>query len=179
MANYAVANSTVNGFGSSQAAMTTTYKSICCVAASTQSASGNVSLRRGKLYDILIGTNGTPADNYMEFDVVRVTATTSTSAWAGGISSLSSAGALDPADGTTAGLQAVNSSNEGQVTQIGLDAWYVGINQRASYRWVAAPGSELVYPAVSSATGSNGLDLRARSGAYTGTTTGTILYSEQ
>lgn len=179
MANYAVANSTVNGFGSSQAAMTTAYKTICAVGASTQSGSGNVSLRRGKLYDILIGTNGTPADNYMEFDVIRATLVTSGSAWAGALSSVSSAITLDMADGTTAGLLAVNSSNEGQITQVGQDVWYVGINQRASYRWVAAPGSELVYPAVSSATGSNGLALRARSGAYTGTTTGTVLNSEQ
>lgn len=179
MANYAVANSTVNGFGSSQAAVATTYKTICAVAASTQSGSGNVALRRGKLYDILVGTNGTPADNYMEFDVIRATMLTSGSGWAGSLSSVSSAITLDMADGTVAGLLAVNSSNEGQITQVGQDVWYVGINQRASYRWVAAPGSEIVYPAVSSATGSNGLALRVRSGAYTGTATGTVLNSEQ
>lgn len=179
MANYAVSNSTVNGFGSSQAAMTTTYKTLCAIAASTQGGAGNVALRRGKLYDILVGTNGTPADNYMEFEVCRATMTTSGSAWAGSLSSVSSWISLDNADGSVAGLLAVNSSNEGQLTMVGQDVWYVGVNQRASYRWVAAPGSELVYPAVSSATGGNGLALRARSGAYTGTATGTVLNSEQ
>lgn len=178
MANYAVANSTVNGFGGVQVAMAATYKTLCCAAASSQSGSGVVNLRRGRVYDILVGTNGTPADNYMEFEVARVTATTSGSAWVGSLSSLSSGISLDFQDGLTAALLAVNSSAENQVTQVGGDLWYVGVNQRASYRWVAAPGSELVYPAASSAAGSNGLALRARSGAYTGFATGTILVSE-
>jgi hypothetical protein len=52
------------------------------------------------------------------------------------------------------------------------------VNQRASYRWVAAPGSEIVYPANTSATGNNALSLQARSAAYTGTVTGAVMVSE-
>jgi len=181
MANYAIANSTVNGFGSSQAAMTTTYKTLCCVSASTQAnVTQGAALRRGKLYDILVGTNGTPADNELEFVVQRATITTSGSAWAGSLSSISSGMSLDPADVGMGGFTAVNSSAEGQVSLISIpNPWYISLNQRASFRWVAAPGSEIVYPALSSATGGGGLVLQGRSAAYTGTATGTILVSEQ
>lgn len=181
MANYAIANSTVNGFGSSQAGMSASYKTICAVAASTQAnVTQGSALRRGKLYDILIGTNGTPADNFMEFIIQRATLVTSGSAWAGSLSSVSSALALDTADPNMGGFSAANSSNEGQVTLLSVpNPWYEGLNQRASYRWVCNPGSEIVYPAVSSATGGNGLVLQARSGSYTGTVTGTIMVSEQ
>jgi hypothetical protein len=41
----------------------------------------------------------------------------------------------------------------------------IPVNSRASYRWVAAPGGELVVPA----TDVTGLGLRAKSAAYTGT----------
>lgn len=178
---YGISNSTVAGFGSSQAAMTTTYKTVCCVAASTQAnVTQGAALRRGKLYDILIGTNTAPADNYLEFVIQRATITTSGSAWAGSLSSISSGMSLDLADGNMGGFAGVNSSNEGQVALASIpQIWYVGINQRASYRWVAAPGSEILYPANSSATGQNGLVLQARSGAYTGTVTGDILIQEQ
>jgi len=177
MANFAVANSTTAGLGSSQAPLTTTYKTICCIAASSQAnTTGGSMLRRGKLYDILVGTNGTPADNYVEYRVSRATVSTSSGAWAGALSSVSSGITLDQADISAAGLIAVNSSAETQVTLTSVgDLWYVGVNQRASYRWVAAPGSEFVYPATSS----NGLVLQARSGGYTGTVTGTILFTEQ
>ena len=163
MANYSVVNSTLGGTGTSQA-MATTFKTLCAVYAST---TGTTSLvRRGKLYDILIGTNGTPADNYMEFDVGRLTSPST--------SALVSANALDPADAAAASGTIANSTTEGTFTS-SAEVWYVGINQRASYRWVAAPGSELMWPATSSA----GLGLRARSGAYTGTATGTIYFQEQ
>ena len=52
---------------------------------------------------------------------------------------------------------------------------YVGVNQRASYRWVAAPGSELVYPA----SDNNGFVGRARSGGCIDTATFKALVEEQ
>jgi len=180
MGNYGISNSTVGGFGSSQAPMTTTYKTLVAVAASTQAlVTQGGGLARGKLYDIMVGTNGTPADNYLEYVVQRATLITSGSAWAGSLSSVSSAFSLDPGDLNMAGFSAVNSSGEGQVSLIAApNPWYIGLNQRASYRWVAAPGSEIIYPAVSSATGGNGLVLQARSAAYTGTATGNIMLNE-
>ena len=98
MAYYAVSNSTTPA-GNAQQSVTTSYKTLLAVAPSTnfQAAPVNVGLRRGKLYDILIGTNGTPADNFMEFDVARATVGT-TVVWLGSISSVSSAYELDLAD---------------------------------------------------------------------------------
>lgn len=183
MANFSVVNSTVvaaTTAGSTQAAMATTYKTLITVGNSTGSLTniGAGALRRGKIYDLLFGTNGTPADNFMEFEVVRITMGAST-VLAGGLSSLSSAMALDLADnyGAVAAI-GINSSIETAYTAI-TETFYVGINQRASYRWVASPGSELVYPSNSSATGSNGFGMRARSGGYTGTATANLLFCEQ
>jgi len=178
MANFSVTNSTAIGGGNVQAAMAATYKTLVLVGNSTTSlATITGMLRRGKLYDILIGTNGTPADNFVEFDVCRATMGTS-STLAGGISSLSSNFGLDPADNQFSSLIGTNSSIETATTAL-TETWYVGINQRASYRWVAAPGSEIIYPAVSSLGPANGLLVRARSAAYTGTATATTLVQEQ
>src|SRR5438876_887002 len=120
MANFGISNSTVAGFGSSQAPMTTAYKTLVLAAASTQGAgtnTGNGQLRRGKLYDLLVGTNGTPADQAMEFQLSRATVTTSSGTTiAGVLSSISSAMSLDPADVQAAGFFAVNSSNEGGIS---------------------------------------------------------------
>lgn len=179
MANFSIVNTTGVGAGNVQAALTTTYKTLIitgCSSTSTNTTGSGGQLRRGKIYDILVGTNGTPADSYIEWDCTRATIGTS-SPLAGGVSSVSSGMTLDPAD--SYGFQAVagiNSSIETAYTAT-TEIWYVGVNQRASYRWVAAPGSELVYPAVSSATGNNGLGLRAR-GSATTTGTMTILFAE-
>lgn len=180
MPNFLITNSTAMGGGATQQAMAATYKSLITMANSSAAPTtlGAGLYKRGKLYDILVGTNGTPADNYMEYDVIRATVGTTPAAVTLGISSLSSNFAADPADnGNSLNWIAINSTAEGGITAT-TEVWYVGVNQRASYRWVAAPGSELVWPAVSSATASNGLTLRARSGAYTGTATGTIFFTE-
>lgn len=173
MPNYSVTNSTATG-GNAQQSMTTTYKTLCAVAASTGilNAPVNPGLKRGKVYDVLIGTNGTPADNAMEFDIIRTTNVGSSMVWLGSLSSISSALSLDLADPGCSSYVLINSSAETNIT-VTSEVFYVGINQRASYRWVAAPGSELVWPATSSA----GLALRARS-AYTGTATGQMLFTE-
>jgi hypothetical protein len=71
------------------------------------------------------------------------------------------------------------SQGSSAVIPRGVQMWYVGVNQRASYRWVAAPGSELVWPAASTAAAGNynGLALGAR-GSYANTVTCTTLISE-
>ncbi len=158
MANFAASNSTTSA--GTQRAMAATYKTLISVTGA-QSAP-----RRGKIYDVLVGTNGTPADNYMEWIIQRVTVPSTGSAI--------TAQALDPADAAALATSVANSTTEGTVTAAS-ELFYVGVNQRASYRWVAAPGSEFVWPATSCA----GFVLRARSGAYTGTATGTWLFQEQ
>lgn len=158
MANFAASNSTTSV--GTQQAMASTYKTLLSVTGA-QSAP-----RRGKIYDVLVGTNGTPADNYMEWIIQRVTVPST--------GTVVTVQALDPADAAALALSVANSTTEGTVTAAS-ELFYVGVNQRASYRWVAAPGSEFVWPATSCA----GFVLRARSLAYTGTATGTWLFCEQ
>lgn len=182
MANFGVTNSSLGmGGGNAQQATTGTYKSMILLGASTQPTSvlGAGMMRRGKIYDMLVGTNVTPADAYMEYDLARITlSTTATGITGTMLSSLSSTYALDIADNNGfVTAFSINSTGEVGVVQVS-ELWYVGVNQRASYRWVAAPGSEFVWPAASSATGSNGFALRARSGG-TPTVTANILFQEQ
>ena len=172
MANYAIQNSTdITG----QIANTTTYITLAAVFATTGATGPAIQTRRVKLYDLLVGTNGTPADNSMEWTIQRTTAG-STQTYIGIVSSRSNA--LDPADASMAAMAYVNSSAETGTLAFtaGTNPLYVGVNQRASYRWVAAPGSEIVIAAVSS----NGLAVRSKSATgYTGTATAAILIQEQ
>jgi hypothetical protein len=156
MAKYAIGND----LGGSQQAVAATYKTLVSMFATTGS------LRRGKMYDILIGTNGTPADNFVEWNVSRMTAD--------GTGTAITPNALDPADAAALATSKANYTVEGTVTS-NSSLFYVGVNQRASYRWVAAPGSELVYPA----SANNGLVVQARSSSYTGTATAKALVEEQ
>lgn len=159
MSNYSVTNGSTTG-GGTQQNMTTSY-----VGALIGLTAPGASPRRFKIYDILIGTNGTPADNFIEWDVSRVTASST--------ATLVTPMPLDQADAATLTVASVNSSAHALITG-NSNVFYVGVNQRASYRWVAAPGGELVAPATSS----NGFQLRARSGGYTGTATGTIHFDQ-
>lgn len=157
MANYTATNGSTASAGTQQA--TATNYTGALLGLTTQTT-----LRRGKVYDLLIGTNGTPADNFVEWDISRVTAAST--------ATTITPQPLDSADQAAVAIVTANSSTHGTISLQNL--LYVGVNQRASYRWVAAPGSELVWPATSS----NGLQLRQRSGGYTGTATGTWLWQE-
>jgi hypothetical protein len=175
---YSVANTTAVGGGGVQQSIAAAYKTQVQTNNSTATTATYAGLRRGKWYDILIGTNAAPADTYVEWDVVRCTIGTSTAITTGSILQLSSFSSnlnLDAADAAPVAAISINSSVETYLTAA-TEVWYVGINQRASYRWVAAPGSEIVYPANSSAS-INGLSLRAR-GNYTGTVTAAVLVNE-
>jgi hypothetical protein len=155
MAKYGINNS----LAGSQQNMSSAYKTALSVFA-------GATARRGKLYDVLIGTDGTPADNAVDWDISRMTAD--------GTGTSATPTALDPADAAMLATSKVNYTAEPTVTAAS-SLFQVGVNQRASYRWVAAPGSELVYPA----TANNGLVLRAKSSGYTSTFTGAALVEEQ
>ena len=144
--------------------LTTTYKTILTVTATT--AASAASCRRGKLYDLSVGADGTPADNVIVWDISKQTA-------AGGATTVTPI-ALDPADSAMLGVATAHSSAEGTITAASA-LFNLGVNQRASYRWVAAPGSELLYPAVHA----SGLALRAKSPAYASTVTASMLVEEQ
>jgi len=116
--------------------------------ASTTLAVGSVTAaasnpRRGKVYDFVIGSEATPADNAFLWSVQRCTTA--------GTATTATPLALDPADSTAATL--VGGTNHTVDPTGAVETMRVGLNQRATFRWVAAPGSELLIPA----TASNGL----------------------
>lgn len=180
MPNYGISNSNLVA-GTAQLTASTSYQPLIMTQPSSGSAlvspPANLGLKRVKWYDILVGTNGTPADSYVEYSVIRGTIG-STLTWLGTLSSMSSAFALDMADTGFQCFCTVNASQGSSASySVMAEPWYVGVNQRASYRWVAAPGSEIVSPATSSATTGSGLALRMR-GTLTTTVTGNVLFSE-
>jgi hypothetical protein len=155
MAKYA----TSNELAGTKQVLTTTYKTQLALTAAT------ATLTRAMIYDIMIGVPGTPADNYVEWDISRQTA-----------AGTSTALTPNPLDGSIRAAGTVGSGNftaEGTITATS-SVFYIAVNQRASYRWVCAPGSELVIPATNLA----GLALRAKSAAYTGAVGGQFYHEE-
>ena len=94
---------------------------------------------RPKIYEILIGSVATPADNAWEFVIGRITTA--------GTSTAFTPIALDPAD--PASLAAVGFNHSAEPTYT-ANAYLLRIagNQRAAVRWIAAPGGELTLPAT-------------------------------
>jgi hypothetical protein len=150
-----------NGFGGTQQSMTTTYKTLAALTAAT----GATTLRRGFIYDIMVGADGTPADNAMTFKVDRQTTV--------GTGTSATPAPLDPGDAAALLVATVNHTSEPTVTA-STQLIEMGMNQRASYRWVAAPGGELVVPA----TNVNGIGARVKSPGYTGTMISTLHWWE-
>lgn len=142
------------GHGGTQQALTTTYKTLVSLTAAT----GATTLRRVMIYDIMFGTDGTPADNVMTWKVDRQTSV--------GTGTTLTPSPLDTQDAAALIVATGNVTIEPIVTAATL-LLELGMNQRASYRWVCAPGGELVVPAVNVA----GIGARAKSPAYTGTAT--------
>ena len=103
--------------------------------------------RRGKLYDVIFGSEATPADNAFRYIVQRITAA--------GTSTAVTPQALDPADAATEMDSGENHTIEPTYTANAI-LLAVGLNQRATFRWVASPGGELVFPS----TASNGLGVQ-------------------
>jgi hypothetical protein len=140
--------------------MTSSYKTLLLLTAAT------ATLTRSLLYDVTVGTNGVPADNALEFDISRTTT-------ALGTGTTATANALDTTIRAGGTVATVNHTAEPTVTAASSLLQF-GMNQRASYRWVAAPNSELVIPAVNLA----GLAVRSKSAAYTSTVTAAGLFEE-
>ena len=95
--------------------------------------------RRGKVYDCIFGSEATPADQVFLFEANRQTTVATGTAV--------TPNALDPADPAFSGIALENLTIQGTNTA-GAVVLAVPLNARATFRWVAAPGSELVYPAT-------------------------------
>lgn len=120
--------------------------------------------RRGRIYDLIFGSEASPADNPFLWQVQRHTAAgTST-----GVTPLP----LDPADAATEADGGTNHTVDVTATASAF-LLSISLNQRATFRWVAAPGGELVYPA----TAANGLHVRTPT-ASTVAVTATVHFEE-
>lgn len=159
MATYAASN--YNATTPALTAMTTTYKTLINL-----SASSGTALRRIKIHEFVFGTTGTPADNVMQWDVSK------TSAIGTGVAGV--VGPIDDADAAFLGAATLNHTIEPTVTA-NSSRWMAGMNQRATHRWVAFPGSELTIPATNVA----GLAFRALSPGYTGNCSAQLEFVEQ
>jgi hypothetical protein len=156
MAGYAASNL----LGGTQQAIASTFKTLLNL-----SASNATLLRRGFVFEFVFGADGTPADNVMTFDVSRTTAV--------GTATAVTPNPLQSADGACVTVANANHTSEPTVTA-NSSLWGAGINQRATSRWVAFPGQELVIPATNLA----GLAFRAKSPGYTGTATVQVEFTE-
>ena len=103
--------------------------------------------RRGLVYELDFGSEATPADNPYLWQVQRcTTAGTSTSV---------TPVPINPADAATEADGGTNHTIDPTLTASAM-VLTIPLNQRATFRWVANPGCELIYPA----TASNGVAVR-------------------
>ena len=104
---------------------------------------------RPAIYDVILSSNATPADNSSEWQLLRCTAA--------GTATAVTPTAVDSGDPAATGVCGKNHTVEPTYSPAVslLDFAY---NQRATFRWVAAPGSEISCPA----TAANGVGLQCQ-----------------
>lgn len=132
-------------------------------------SSGTTPLRRGRVYELLMGAASAPAatDTPIQYDLSRVTTSTSN-----GTSYAPQAN--DPAEAQTPSALAYITASGSTVTA-NSSVFNVNLNQRNSQRWTAAQESQmLIWPA----TAQNGFTFRALSPAYAASV-GTGLYFQE
>ena len=118
-----------------------------------------------RIFESIFGTSGTPADNAMVYTHQRMTAS--------GTGDALTENPLDPDD--PAALAACVGNHTAEPTYTAdLIMLEVPLNQRATFRWIAAPGGELVLPA----TAANGIGLVMFHASYTGIYNGVYYWEE-
>ncbi len=135
--------------------VSTTVKTMLRAAAAT------ATLRRAYIYEFDVGASGTP--NATDCEIVWTVLRQSTAGSGGVAMTVTALDAADAAAGTVC-LGSLTTEPTGAETGI---VFQLAANQRASYRWVVAPGGpgELVIPA----TDLNGFGIRAKSSTYAST----------
>lgn len=121
---------------------------------------------RPRIYDIVVGCGATPADTATKFAMIRNTA-------AGTVGTSFTPIALDPSDPAATFTSGYDHSAEPTYTSNAYLLTF-SMNQRSTFRWVAAPGSELVAPA----TAANGIGLRSLASTGTAIHEATFLVEE-
>jgi len=97
---------------------------------------------RTRIYDIIVGSDSSPADQATKFALQRGTVA--------GTGSSFTPVALDPADPASL-VTFQQGTFTGQTLTANAYTLFFAVNQRATFRWVAAPDSELVLPATTAA----------------------------
>jgi hypothetical protein len=120
---------------------------------------------RPTIYDLLIGSAATPADNALEWYLQRYTA-------AGTATSVTPL-ALDPGDPASTTTSGENHTVEPTYTSNAI-LFRLALNQRASHRWIADPDGGLVCPA----TNSNGIGAYPVHASFTGLVSMTMHFQE-
>jgi len=113
----------------------------------TITAESTTQARRFLVYDMIVGSEATPADAGILWTLQRCTAA--------GTSTAVTPQKLNPADAAALCEAGENHSIEPTYTSAEI-LLNIPVNQRATFRWVAAPGGELVFPA----TDENGFGLQ-------------------
>lgn len=119
------------------------------------------------VYDILFGQGSTPADNSVRWEVTRRSA-------AGSVAESAVVENLINPASPAAVVTAFEELTVGPTVTADSQLLDFDLNQRATFRWVAAPGGELIAPA----TAANGLVFNCSSAAYTGIARATIHWEE-
>lgn len=110
-------------------------------ASTTALALDGTTTTRGFLYDIIVGSDATPADNAAEYNLQRF-------ATANGTGTAVTPQSLDPAD-AAAEIDGTEQHTTEPTYTANAILLHWAQNQRATFRWVAAPGGEIVIPATS------------------------------
>jgi hypothetical protein len=145
-----------SGSGSTAAGTNVTIGEIVAVGATV----------RARIYDIIVGSDATPADVATKLRVIRGTVS-------GTPTTTFTPTALDPGD--PASLMSFKIGTfSGQTKTANSQLLEVALNQRATFRWVAVPDSEIVIPA----TTDNWVGVESISSTGTPNTNCTALWQE-
>ncbi len=102
-------------------------------------------MRRAKIYDVSLGSSATPGDNAFLWIYQRCTTA--------GTGTTTTPNSLDPADTLASTIVTTGTVTADPTLTAAAFLYQVALNQRATFRWVAAPYGELIIPA----TASNGI----------------------
>jgi hypothetical protein len=120
---------------------------------------------RPVVFDVLVGSTATPADNALEFILQRYTAA--------GTSTSVTPTALDSGDPAAIATAGANHTVE-PTYSAGAVLIDLAMNQRATQRWVPSPGREIKLPA----TANYGVGLQPVHASFTGNVTATIWFED-
>lgn len=126
-------------------------------------------ITRQRIYDLVFSASGTPADNALVWNVNRCT---------GATLGTGTAVIPEPLEGSAAPAASALSIQDASAEPTAYTAALIllenALNQRATFRWVAAPGSEFVIPNTTLV----GIGMRVKSAGYTGVAEVTTLFTE-